>query len=149
MHSVLSHKPGSRSPVDVPRARAGRAERGSQRSAARAGNDSGGECGVAVAARFLMPGAAGLGSAPPAEPCGAGGTAAAVCGRRRRARALANPPFWYAFEYGSVHFSIVSSEHDLTRGSEQREARAARNWTLTVVTSSLDVHAVLGFRGCK
>lgn len=102
------------------------AKRGSQRGARRAGNDSGGECGVAVAARFLMPGAAGLGSAPPAEPYSNCSAAAAVCGRRRRARALANPPFWYAFEYGSVHFSIISSEHDLTRGSEQREARAAR-----------------------
>jgi acid phosphatase type 7 len=30
-----------------------------------------------------------------------------------------NPPFWYAFEYGSVHIAIVSSEHSLEHGSKQ------------------------------
>ena len=32
-----------------------------------------------------------------------------------------NPPFWYSFDYGIVHFTIVSSEHDLAPGSLQYE----------------------------
>ncbi|EFJ51087.1 hypothetical protein VOLCADRAFT_48355, partial [Volvox carteri f. nagariensis] len=31
-----------------------------------------------------------------------------------------NPPFWYSFEYGPVHFTMLSSEHNLERGSAQR-----------------------------
>ncbi|GIL70681.1 hypothetical protein Vretimale_3776 [Volvox reticuliferus] len=31
-----------------------------------------------------------------------------------------NPPFWYSFEYGPVHFSTLSSEHDLELGSTQQ-----------------------------
>jgi len=31
----------------------------------------------------------------------------------------ANPPFWYSFDYGSVHFTAVSSEHDLHKHSPQ------------------------------
>jgi hypothetical protein len=30
-----------------------------------------------------------------------------------------NPPFWYGFEYGSVHVAIISSEHSLQHGSTQ------------------------------
>jgi hypothetical protein len=30
-----------------------------------------------------------------------------------------NPPFWYSFEYGPIHFAVVSSEHSLRRHSEQ------------------------------
>ena len=33
----------------------------------------------------------------------------------------ANSPFWYSFDYGSVHFTTLSTEHDLTSGSEQRK----------------------------
>lgn len=29
-------------------------------------------------------------------------------------------PWWYSFNYGLVHFTILSTEHDFTRGSEQR-----------------------------
>lgn len=87
------------------------------------GNDSGGECGVAVARRFLMPGAAGLGGYA-AGPCNASGGSGAYC--RAGASAAANPPFWYSFEYGSVHFAVISTEHDLTDGSDQRAVRAAR-----------------------
>ncbi|BDA43217.1 probable inactive purple acid phosphatase 27 [Coccomyxa sp. Obi] len=61
------------------------------------GNDSGGECGVAVAKRFLMPNSA-TASGP-----------------------SSNAPFWYGFDYGSVHFAIISTEHDLRKGSPQRE----------------------------
>lgn len=35
----------------------------------------------------------------------------------------ANTPFWYSFEYGSVHFTIISTEHDLSHGSEQNKVR--------------------------
>ncbi len=62
-----------------------------------AGNDSGGECGVAVAKRFRMP------------------------NRETAAGPPSNAPFWYGFDYGSVHFTILSSEHDLHNGSLQRE----------------------------
>jgi hypothetical protein len=30
-----------------------------------------------------------------------------------------NAPFWYSFEYGSVHFTVLSSEHALEPGSKQ------------------------------
>ncbi|KAK9842562.1 hypothetical protein WJX81_006229 [Elliptochloris bilobata] len=123
------------------------------------GNDSGGECGVAVARRFLMPGAAGSGAfaGPPcavacnessaddrkgngddatdgngdghADGRGIGDEEAndlgegngSACGRRGASSAAPNPPFWYSFEYGSVHFAVISTEHDLTHGSDQRE----------------------------
>uniref|UniRef100_A0A7S3VR38 Calcineurin-like phosphoesterase domain-containing protein n=1 Tax=Dunaliella tertiolecta TaxID=3047 RepID=A0A7S3VR38_DUNTE len=54
-------------------------------------NDSGGECGVMSAARFSMPGA----------------------------RKGDKPPFWYSYNYGNVHFTVISSEHDCAPGSEQ------------------------------
>ena len=57
------------------------------------GNDSGGECGVPLAARFR-----GAGPSP-----GGGG----------------EPPFWYAGTHGPIHFIIVSTEHDLAPGSRQ------------------------------
>lgn len=66
-----------------------------------AGNDSGGECGVAVAKRFRMPDSA-----------------------TRISDVPSNAPFWYSFAYGSVHFTIISTEHDLHRGSPQREVGA-------------------------
>ena len=31
----------------------------------------------------------------------------------------AAPPFWFSYDYGSVHFTTLSSEHDLTEGSRQ------------------------------
>ena len=31
----------------------------------------------------------------------------------------ANPPFWYSYEYGSVHFTVISTEHSLEQGSDQ------------------------------
>lgn len=30
-----------------------------------------------------------------------------------------NPPFWYSYNYGSVHFVAISSEHDLRHSSHQ------------------------------
>lgn len=45
--------------------------------------------------------------------------AAAVAGRAT----LSNPPFWYSFSHGSVHFVVVSTEHDL--GPESRQHRVS------------------------
>eukprot|EP00752_Nemacystus_decipiens_P007459 g6665.t1 len=58
------------------------------------GTDSEGECGVPTAFRFPMPGAA-------EEP-------------------LADSP-WYSFDFGPIHFTVMSTEHDFSRGSEQYE----------------------------
>ena len=68
-----------------------------------AGNDSGGECGVATARRFIMPGAY-LDTAKQ-ESANHG--------------SQVNSPFWYSFDYGSVHFVMLSTEHDVTPGSHQ------------------------------
>ena len=57
------------------------------------GNDSGGECGVPLAARFR-----GAGPSP-----GGGG----------------EPPFWYAATHGPIHLIVLSTEHDLAPGSRQ------------------------------
>ena len=54
------------------------------------GHDSGGECGVPVFNRFHMPDIRN-----------------------------GNQPWWYSFEYGLVHFSILSSEHNFTYASPQ------------------------------
>lgn len=32
-----------------------------------------------------------------------------------------NAPFWYSFDYGVVHFTILSSEHDLSPSSAQHQ----------------------------
>ena len=70
----------------------------------RAGNDSGGECGVTTARRFVMPGAS--------LTDGAGSDGAVN-------HESVNPAFWYSFDYGSVHFVMLSTEHDITPGSHQ------------------------------
>ncbi len=54
-------------------------------------DDSYGECGVTTAKRFTM-------------PAGSSGS---------------NGVFWYSFDYGPVHFTIFSAEHNFTQGSEQ------------------------------
>ena len=64
------------------------------------GNDSGGECGVAVTKRFSMPDR----------------EAAALEDRRP---VPSNAPFWYSFEYGAAHFAVISTEHDIRRHSDQ------------------------------
>ena len=40
-------------------------------------------------------------------------------GVSRRRRVEHNPPFWYSFDYASVHFVMLSSEHDLGSSSSQ------------------------------
>jgi hypothetical protein len=34
-------------------------------------------------------------------------------------RVRANAPFWYSFDYGSAHFTVISTENDLSPGSSQ------------------------------
>lgn len=72
------------------------------------GSGSAGEEEAAAAATAAMAAAV-----PMAEVnSSAGGMAA----KRRRA---SNPPFWYSYNYGAVHFVVVSSEHDLHKHSTQ------------------------------
>lgn len=52
------------------------------------GDDSGGECGVPISKRFVMP-------------------------------SNGNGVFWYSWDYGLVHTIMLSSEHDMSPGSEQ------------------------------
>lgn len=150
----------------------------------RAGNDSGGECGVQLSRRFQMPDVSDLGywsrnltadmaealaaaaasdsdgsgasnarrrnptlgpaaaaflarAAAAAEaaqtaqllslqagPSAGAAAAAAAAGSAPGAaasapNALPNPPFWYSFSHGSVHFVVISTEHDLSPGSRQ------------------------------
>jgi hypothetical protein len=54
------------------------------------GNDSGGECGVPYLKRFSMPQMQG-----------------------------AQEDLWYSFNYGPIHFTIMSTEHNFTVGSPQ------------------------------
>ena len=140
---------------------------------AAAGNDSGGECGVQISKRFVMPDVSDFGywtarSARNASANGAAAPAAAAVAaagsnptlgpdaaaflRRVAAGGAAeqqpqqqsrqaedgstlsssssssegsgraaqpNPPFWYSFSHGSVHFVVLSSEHNLAPGSKQ------------------------------
>ena len=58
------------------------------------GPDSQGECGAVTARRFHMPN---------------------YKGRRD------NAPFWYGFDYGSVHFTVISTEHAQARFSQPPE----------------------------
>ena len=66
------------------------------------GNDSGGECGVAVAKRFIMPDREAL-------------------ALENRGPVPSNAPFWYSFDYGAAHFTVISTEHDFHKHSDQRK----------------------------
>eukprot|EP00884_Botryococcus_braunii_P007140 jgi/Botrbrau1/16427/Bobra.0142s0026.1 len=68
------------------------------------GNDSGGECGVAVAKRFIMP------NSMPKSAKGLEGK-----------NEPPNAPFWYSFQYGPVHMIVLSTEHDLSASSRQQK----------------------------
>ena len=88
-------------------------------------DDSFGECAVPVVARFDGSGG------PPRAPSGSSKaanasavTAGAARGAARGAAAGAagtdgNLVFWYSFDYGIVHFTVMSSEHDWQAGSTQ------------------------------
>ena len=89
-----------------------------------AGNDSGGECGVAVASRFTMP------------DTEAGG------GRNRHSAVRSNAPFWYSFEYGSAHFTVISTEHDTREGSAQRRVSSMPRSYSFCVDISCEIHKV-------
>ncbi|KAG2445750.1 hypothetical protein HXX76_000356 [Chlamydomonas incerta] len=91
------------------------------------GPESGGECGSMTAHRFIMPGveldqrpgafSGTLRTAAQARELRLAAAAADPLSRRRRNEH--NPPFWYSFDYASVHFVMLSSEHDLGGGSSQ------------------------------
>ena len=66
------------------------------------GTDSGGECGVAIQARYPMP-------SPPSRLRDEA---------RARGAGFTDTP-WYSFNHGAVHFVMMSSEHDFTTNSEQ------------------------------
>eukprot|EP00887_Chlorella_sp_A99_P004312 scaffold15.g4312.t1 len=51
------------------------------------------------------------------ERADAGGAGGGAAGNSRRSKP--NPPFWYAFSHGPVHFVVLSTEHDLKPGSDQ------------------------------
>ena len=144
------------------------------------GNDSGGECGVQISRRFIMPDVSDLGywsrnlnasaadslAAAAAAAAAAGGGGANAAARRnptlgpnaaaflrrvaaaeeqqqqeaevqqpvdRQLQAAAvgeqpvasNPPFWFSYSHGSVHFVVISTEHDLRPGSKQHRV----SWT--------------------
>jgi hypothetical protein len=59
--------------------------------------DSGGECGVPFHARFNMPG---IEFVPGSKPTAA-------------------DRYWWSFEYGPIHYTFMSTEHDFTTGSPQ------------------------------
>ncbi len=44
-----------------------------------------------------------------------------------RARALANPPFWYSFEYGMVHVAMIDTETDFPSAPDQPGGSAGLN----------------------
>ena len=62
-----------------------------------AAGGSGGECGVVVAKHFSMPSTTGANESMPAS----------------------NGVFWYSFDMGSVHTTVLSGEHNLSPGSPQ------------------------------
>jgi hypothetical protein len=75
------------------------------------GSDSGGECGIAYASRFIMP-------APADGGMGVRGGAQTAGGRVRvRASGAASP--WYGMVHGMVHIIMMSTEHDFNKGTEQ------------------------------
>lgn len=106
-----------------------------------AGNDSGGECGVTTAARFPMPGAI--------FPFNHAATNASLEDaadnhhhhhhhhHHRKGEPYQNPPFWYSFDYGSAHFTVISGEHDITDGSDQFMVSNLRAYLLWSWLSSL------------
>ncbi|KAG2451406.1 hypothetical protein HYH02_004006 [Chlamydomonas schloesseri] len=113
------------------------------------GPESGGECGSMTAHRFIMPGldlaarpgafsgtlrtaaqARALRRAAQEDDDSAASASAGTRTRTstsggrggplsRRRRTEHNPPFWYSFDYASVHFVLLSSEHDLGPGGSQ------------------------------
>lgn len=105
------------------------------------GGESGGECGAMAAYRFPMPGS-GVSDAriravrqgqllqqqrtlkqrDTEDDVVAAAAANGNSSSSTLKHALShNPPFWYSFEYGSVHFTVISTEHDLQPGSTQHE----------------------------
>ena len=69
---------------------------------------------MATARRFIMPDAVMDGSGQQTSPLDNHG-------------GHVNSPFWYSFDYGSIHFVMLSTEHDATPGSRQYKVIAQRH----------------------
>ena len=82
---------------------------------------------MAVAKRFTMPDsvAGGYYTAANASAPEHASVAANASALDHAGPVSSNAPFWYSFEYGSAHFTIISTEHDLSRHSDQRQVVAA------------------------
>jgi hypothetical protein len=52
-----------------------------------------------------------------------------------KAAALANPPFWYSFEYGMAHIVMIDTETDF-KDAPDREFASTRLITTVVLTTS-------------
>jgi len=92
-------------------------------------NDSGGECGLPCALRFQMPGQQGNGVLH-------GSYSNSSSSDEDSSQAVGNPPFWYHFRYASAHFIVLSSEHDVSKGSQQHD------WLESLLASKLVDRAV-------
>lgn len=55
----------------------------------------------------------------PQAAAAAGGDGGGDDGKANHHSKKPNPPFWYSFSYGSVHFTFISTEHDVSPGSAQ------------------------------
>lgn len=53
---------------------------------------------------------------PTAFPSTSSSNAAKIAANR--AQALANPPFWYSFEYGMVHVTMIDTETDFANAPD-------------------------------
>ena len=77
-------------------------------------DDSFGECALPVVARFD-------GSGGPQPPPLASASRSVLSSLNAIASGSGNKVFWYSFDYGMIHFTILSSEHDWQAGSLQHD----------------------------
>ena len=54
-----------------------------------------------------------------------------------------NPPFWYSFDYGSIHFVMLSTEHDVTPGSHQYRVCSLSQQAPVCLCAWPDTHLLL------
>ena len=93
------------------------------------GRDSGGECGVPTSARFIMPNATAAAAA--AAAAGAPGAAGAGADGTRKAKAFHDDPYWYSFDAGPVHFTMVNTELPLmaSTGTGGKKGPPSPQWS--------------------
>jgi hypothetical protein len=95
------------------------------------GSESAGECGAMTAGHFIMPSSSSYPITLSPRLSNTSGVSSEATQRRLEARTSAshqegrnnmslhthaapNPPFWYSYEYGAVHVTVLSSEHDIS-----------------------------------